>query len=58
MLRVGLNSLLLSKGTLTAVFFFSLGHSGLASTCLIKDVKFSDVSDLAVFIYMCALGCI
>lgn len=57
MLRVGLNSLLLSKGTLTAVFF-SLGHSGLASTCLIKDVKFSDVSDLAVFIYMCALGCI
>lgn len=38
--------------------FFSLGHSGLASTCLIKDVKFSDVLDLAVFIYMCALGCI
>lgn len=56
MLRVGLNSLLLSKGTFTAVFF--LGHSGLASTCLIKKVKFSAVSDLAVFVYMCALGCI
>lgn len=51
MLRVGLNSLLLSKGTLTAVFF--LGHSGLALTCLTKEVKFSAVSDLALFIYMC-----
>lgn len=58
MLRVGLNSLLLSKGTWLLFFFLfsSWGHSGLASTCLIKDVRFSNVSDLAVFIYMCALG--
>lgn len=38
------------KGTLTAFF---LGHSGLALTCLIKEVKFSD---LAVFKYMCSVG--
>lgn len=32
---------------------FFLGHSGLALTCLTKEVKFSAVSDLALFIYMC-----